>query len=83
MNENLGENFFDGHDEECNCMWCCEIQPAYSKLFKLLEENHFGWHNKEIKMLVDQIKEHHEYAQDTLETITDAMEMEDENLGDN
>ena len=84
MNENLGENFLDGEHEDCNCSWCTEMTPAYAKLFKLLEDNHFGWNNKEIKNLVDQIKENHEFIHETLENVMDEMEEQDEkDLGEN
>ena len=85
LNENLGEHFFDGEHEheDCDCSWCKQMIPAYSKLFKLLEENHFGWNNKEIKELVEQIKENHEFIHETLENIMDDIDELDENLGDN
>ena len=84
LNENLGEHFFDGEHEDCDCSWCKEMIPAYSQLFRLLEENHYGMNNKEIKNLVDQIKENHEFIHETLENVMYEMEeQEEKDLGDN
>lgn len=75
VDENLGEDFFNNSTEEtCNCSWCREMIPAYSQLYKLLEENHYGMNNKEIKTIVDQIKENHEDTHDALGNALDEVE---------
>lgn len=76
VDENLGEDFFAEHpdENECNCSWCKEMIPAYSQLYRLLEENHYGMNNKEIKTILDQIKENHECTHDDLGNAIDEIQ---------